>query len=169
MSSRLGGALAPLLLVWLFTAMGNWKTPLVLVAVLGIAWCVAFWPWFRNLPEEMAQVNLAERKLIEAGRAARNEAGHGQVPWARMLAFAQRLGALPHVWVSRLQRQLLSDALADLPEEPPRLELGDRGLADLAAVRLRRDRLPDGRNALGCDHQAPGQALGPAHCRRDRA
>lgn len=84
MSSRLGGALAPLILVWLFTTMGNWKTPVVLVALLGIAWCMGFWPWFRNQPAEMAQVNSAERKLIEAGRAARHQAGHGQVPWARM-------------------------------------------------------------------------------------
>ena len=70
MSSRMGGALAPLLLVWLFAVMGDWKMPLVLVAVLGLAWCAWFWPWFRNLPEEMSQVNRAERKLIEAGRAA---------------------------------------------------------------------------------------------------
>ena len=85
MSSRMGGALAPLLLVWLFAVMGDWKMPLVLVAVLGLAWCAWFWPWFRNLPEEMSQVNRAERKLIEAGRADRAGAGHGDVPWARML------------------------------------------------------------------------------------
>ena len=85
MSSRMGGALAPLLLVWLFAAMGDWKMPLVLVAVLGLAWCALFWPWFRCLPEEMPQVNGEERKLIEAGRADRAGAGHGDVPWARML------------------------------------------------------------------------------------
>jgi ACS family glucarate transporter-like MFS transporter len=85
MSSRLGGALAPLILVSLFAAMGNWQTPLVLVALLGIAWCAGFWPWFRNLPEEMTQVNRAERKLIEAGRATRAGTSHGDVPWARML------------------------------------------------------------------------------------
>jgi ACS family glucarate transporter-like MFS transporter len=85
MSSRTGGALAPLLLVWLFASMGDWKTPLVLVAVLGFAWCAWFWPWFRNLPEEMRQVNREERKLITAGRAKRTGAGHGDVPWAAML------------------------------------------------------------------------------------
>jgi MFS transporter, ACS family, glucarate transporter len=85
MSSRLGGALAPLLLVWLFGTMGNWKAPLVLVAVLGIAWCAGFWPWFRNLPEQMPQVNRAERKLIEAGRSARLGTGHSEIPWAGML------------------------------------------------------------------------------------
>jgi sugar phosphate permease len=85
MSSRLGGALAPLILVRLFASMGDWKWPLILLAALGLAWCGWFWPWFRNLPEEMAQVNHEERKLIEAGRSQRASEGHGQVPWARML------------------------------------------------------------------------------------
>ena len=85
MSSRMGGALAPLLLVWLFGAMGDWKTPLILVAVLGLAWWAAFWPWFRNGPEEMSQVNHAERKLIEGGQAHGAGAAHGDVPWSRML------------------------------------------------------------------------------------
>ena len=80
MSSRMGGALAPLLLVWLFAAMGDWKMPLVLVAVLGLAWCAWFWPWFRNLPEEMPQVNRAERKLIEAGRASAPAPGTATFP-----------------------------------------------------------------------------------------
>src|SRR5262245_15916197 len=44
MSSRLGGFLAPLLIVWLFRAMGDWKAPLVIVAVLGFVWCGAVWP-----------------------------------------------------------------------------------------------------------------------------
>ncbi len=85
MSSRIGGALAPLLLVWLFAAVGDWKIPLVLVAVLGLAWCAGFWPWFRNLPENMPKVNHAERRLIQSGRAPRGDAGHGEVPWGRMM------------------------------------------------------------------------------------
>jgi MFS transporter, ACS family, glucarate transporter len=84
MSSRLGGFIAPLLIVRLFKALGDWKESLVLVASLGLLWCLAFWPWFRNQPEEMPQVNKAERKLIEAGRAGRAALGHGPVPWARM-------------------------------------------------------------------------------------
>jgi ACS family glucarate transporter-like MFS transporter len=91
MSSRMGGALAPLLLVWLFAVMGDWKMPLVLVACLGLAWCALFWPWFRNNPEEMPQVNLQERKLIQAGRAKQPAAGHSGIPVARMLK-------TPSVW-----------------------------------------------------------------------
>lgn len=83
MSSRIGGATAPLLLVPLFGWFGSWKTPLVLVAGLGVLWCAVFWPWFRNRPEQMASVNDAERKLIAAGRVDA-PAAHGSVPWRRM-------------------------------------------------------------------------------------
>ena len=39
MSSRIGGAIAPLLLVWLFAFLGGWKLPVVLLGLLGIVWC----------------------------------------------------------------------------------------------------------------------------------
>src|SRR5207249_1663091 len=81
MSSRIGGAVAPSLLVWLIVLMGNWRAPLVLAAGLGVIWCAGFWPWFRNHPEEMRQVNVAERQLILGGRAARSPGGHAEIPW----------------------------------------------------------------------------------------
>jgi sugar phosphate permease len=81
MSSRLGGAVAPLLLVWLFASWGDWKLPVVFLAALGLLWCSFFWPWFRNQPEEMRSVSKAERKLIHSGRASHAGAGHTAVPW----------------------------------------------------------------------------------------
>ncbi len=84
MSSRVGGFLAPLIIVGLFRAMGDWKMPLVLVAGLGFLWCAVFWPWFRNRPEEMPQVNRQERKRIEAGRMVLSPPSHGSVPWSGM-------------------------------------------------------------------------------------
>jgi ACS family glucarate transporter-like MFS transporter len=66
--SRLGGAVAPLLYLWLFRACGGWAPPFWLLACLGLLWCAGFWPWFRNRPSEMKQVNDAERELIESGR-----------------------------------------------------------------------------------------------------
>ncbi len=84
MSTRLGGLLIPPLLGWLISRWGGWQTPLWIVAALGFVWCLAFWPWFHNRPEEMPQVNAAECQLIVAGRDAR-ALGHGHVPWAKML------------------------------------------------------------------------------------
>ncbi len=68
MFSRLGGAVGPFLFLWLFRFFETWSTPLVVLASLGLVWCAVFWPWFRNRPEEMKQVNEAERDLINAGR-----------------------------------------------------------------------------------------------------
>src|SRR5436309_7933805 len=47
MSSRVGGALAPLLLGGLFYLF-NWQTAVWIVTGLGVLWCVLFWPWYRN-------------------------------------------------------------------------------------------------------------------------
>jgi ACS family glucarate transporter-like MFS transporter len=84
MSSRIGGATAPSLLVWLIAELGDWKAPVVLAAGLGFAWCACFWPWFRNRPEEMTQVKPEELALITSGRAARPASHHGPIPWTRM-------------------------------------------------------------------------------------
>jgi sugar phosphate permease len=91
MSSRVGGFLAPLMLVSLISTMGDWKSPLVIVAGLGVAWCACFWPWFRNRPDQIRQVNRAELKIIEAGRLGKPEPVHNPVPWSRMLK-------MPSVW-----------------------------------------------------------------------
>jgi sugar phosphate permease len=82
--SRLGGALIPFLLFQLFRVCGNWQVPFVHIGGLGVLWCAAFWPWFRNRPEEMRQVNATERQLIAAGRAPR-AGSPGPVPWRRMI------------------------------------------------------------------------------------
>jgi sugar phosphate permease len=65
--SRLGGFLAPHLVLWLFQAFGGWPIPFWLLASLGLFWCAGFWLWFRNRPGEMRMVNVAERDLIMAG------------------------------------------------------------------------------------------------------
>ena len=58
--------------------------PFVLIGGLGLLWCGAFWPWFRDRPEEMPRVNRGERKLIASGRPADPELPQ-PVPWSRML------------------------------------------------------------------------------------
>jgi sugar phosphate permease len=85
MCSRAGGVLAPMLMVWLFHRLGDWRSPLVLGAGLGVMWCLAVWPWLRNRPEEMPRVNAAELALIASGRADWKPAASGRTPWKVML------------------------------------------------------------------------------------
>ena len=93
--SRLGGAVAPLFVVWLITkALGTkeesgWAASIALIAMVGLIWSVLFWAWFRNRPEEMPLLNAAERELISASRPAA-KAG-SPAPWLEMLAS-------PSVW-----------------------------------------------------------------------
>jgi sugar phosphate permease len=84
MFSRWGGALIPFLMAWLFGICGSWPVPFVLIAGLGLVWCAAFWPWYRNRPDDMPQVNRAERKLIAAGRPVAADRP-GPVPWSRLV------------------------------------------------------------------------------------
>ncbi len=83
MASRVGGMLAPLLMVELLEDLGNWRYPLAVGAGLGFFWCLAVGPWFRNRPEESPRVNEAERTLIASGRAARKPATHHGAPGGR--------------------------------------------------------------------------------------
>jgi MFS transporter, ACS family, glucarate transporter len=82
--SRLGGALVPFLFAGMLWFFGTWTTPFWIMAGLGVLWCVVFWPWFRNRPEEMAQVNEAERACIAADRPAA-PSRRAAVPWAALL------------------------------------------------------------------------------------
>jgi MFS transporter, ACS family, glucarate transporter len=90
-SSRIGGSLAPLILVPFFKRFQDWSTPLVLVSSLGLVWCLAYWPWMRNRPEESPGVNPAELKHITTGRTPGRRESHSGVPWGRMLKS-------PNVW-----------------------------------------------------------------------
>lgn len=86
MCSRTGGVLAPMLMVWLFYRLGDWQSPLVIGAGLGVIWCLATWPWLRDRPEQSPRVGAAELALIVAGREARKPAGQsGGPPWKAML------------------------------------------------------------------------------------
>jgi sugar phosphate permease len=85
MFSRLGGFLAPFLFLWFLELFGGrWAPPFLLLASLGLLWCAGFWPWFRNRPAEMPQVNAAERALIAEGETVTTKRP-GPLPWSRIL------------------------------------------------------------------------------------
>jgi MFS transporter, ACS family, glucarate transporter len=87
-SSRLGGALAAPVIRRLIRRFGTWSVALAVAAGLGVLWCIGFWPWFRNRPEQSRWVNAAEVKRIGAGRSGKPAPAHGHIPWRKMLGSA---------------------------------------------------------------------------------
>jgi sugar phosphate permease len=85
--SRLGGALTPIIVVFLIARYG-WRLPFFAFASLGIVWA-AIWFWFyRDSPSEHSMVNAAERQRLQA--ALGNAPGRSRnVPWRRILATRQ--------------------------------------------------------------------------------
>lgn len=85
MAGRLMGGLTPFVWLALVEQMGmSWRAAFWLFGGLGIAWCVAFARWFRNRPQEKAEVNEAELALIQQDRHD-EEGGHRGVPWFKLL------------------------------------------------------------------------------------
>lgn len=98
MGARLGGAAAPLLVV-VVMAFVSWRTAFAIFAMLGVAWAVIFFAWFRDNPREHKSVNAAELELLRDNE--QNLAGHGDVPWAR-------LALHPAIWLLGAQYFCLS-------------------------------------------------------------
>lgn len=80
--SRLGGALAPPLVIALMSIMG-WRGVYWVFAGFGLVWAVFWTSWYRNSPEEHPSVDAEELAFIQKGRAA---ATHSRkVPWALLI------------------------------------------------------------------------------------
>lgn len=98
MGARWGGASAPLLVVAVM-ALVSWRTAFVLFALLGVAWAVVFYWWFRDDPRDHQSVNAGELELLRENE--QNVRGHGDVPWGR-------LATRPTVWLLGAQYFCLS-------------------------------------------------------------
>ena len=69
-ASRLGAAIAPLIVVPLQRALG-WRPVFYIFGVVGVVWAAAWYLWFRDYPREKSGVSEAEiAEIGEAGRAA---------------------------------------------------------------------------------------------------
>ena len=66
MGSRVGGALAPPLVVLLIGLFG-WRAAFLAFGLLGVIWCAFWWRWFRDTPETHPDVTPEELRLIQAG------------------------------------------------------------------------------------------------------
>jgi MFS family permease len=100
----IGGAAAPVASQWLIDGVG-WRWTFAVFALVGVAWAIAFYIWFRDNPSDHPATNEAERALIAEGRKAdlpvqpsddapaadsAPEAGlaHGPIPWSRVFSCA---------------------------------------------------------------------------------
>lgn len=77
-ASRAGGALAPLLIVPVQTALG-WRVSFWIFGATGVAWCAVWWWWFRDDPSTRSGITPAEVAAIGTTAAA----GH-QIPWSQL-------------------------------------------------------------------------------------
>ena len=87
-ASRLGGALAPAILVPIALAWG-WRAVFGGLAVLGIVWAIAWRLWYHDRPAEQPGITAAE--LDEIG-GEHGGSLHRAVPWRRLLH-------LPQLWL----------------------------------------------------------------------
>jgi MFS transporter, ACS family, glucarate transporter len=61
----------------------GWRLPFIEFGVLGFVWCLIWYRWFRNRPEEHSSVNAAEIKVIRDGLPV-HEGSH-KIPWRTFL------------------------------------------------------------------------------------
>ncbi|MGE0607838.1 MAG: MFS transporter [Pirellulales bacterium] len=85
--SLVGGAAAPIAASLLIARIG-WRMSFGVFGSLGVIWCVAFYFWFRDRPEDHPGVNAAELALIQAGRPKVESQSHPPLPWRRILSMA---------------------------------------------------------------------------------
>jgi MFS transporter, ACS family, glucarate transporter len=86
-AGRLGGGLAPLLLVPLEAAAG-WRAVFLILGVAGFLWAMSWQRLIRGRPAEQPGISAAE--LVEIG--ATPPPSHGGTPW-------KKLARLPQLWL----------------------------------------------------------------------
>lgn len=90
-AARAGGAFTPLLVLWVFNTIEgfgipksvSWRWAFVVFGCLGLVWCVLFWRWFKDRPQDHPSVNAAELEMLKG--LGDLGGGHSDVPWGMML------------------------------------------------------------------------------------
>jgi MFS family permease len=79
LSARWGGAFTPLLVGLLFRFM-SWRQAFCAFGLLGVAWAIGFYIWFRDDPRDKKGVNRGELDLLRHNIPS---GGHGNAPWGK--------------------------------------------------------------------------------------
>lgn len=82
MASRLGGAVAPLLVVPLIARLG-WRSTFYVFGAMGVVWAAGWYLWYRDYPDDKRGVSPAELRIIREG--APPPARHLKTPWGRIV------------------------------------------------------------------------------------
>jgi len=98
LSARWGGAFTPPLVAWVMSRVG-WRHSFEIFGLLGVAWGIVFYWWYRDDPLQNPRLNAGERELLR--ESAKLASGHGDVPWGRLLAS-------PAAWLLCMQYFCLS-------------------------------------------------------------
>jgi sugar phosphate permease len=77
------GAAATPPIVFKLVELQGWRLPFIEFGALGVVWCLGWYLWFRDTPEEHASVNAAEIKVIRAGLPVHK--GSHKIPWRAFL------------------------------------------------------------------------------------
>lgn len=92
MAGRFGGGITGFVVMALFyktvvngVEVTHWRHVFWIFGLLGVIWCIAWWWWFRDRPEEHASVNAAELAVIHSDGDQHAGAGHAGVPWGLLL------------------------------------------------------------------------------------
>jgi MFS family permease len=84
MASRVGGAVAPWMVVPILARWG-WRAAFYFFGALGLVWAAAWYVWFRDHPSE--KPGVSKRELDEIGAGSR-PVTHEGLPWGRALRSA---------------------------------------------------------------------------------
>ena len=87
-ASRVGGALAPLLVVPLISYLG-WREAFWLFGSFGLVWAIGWYRWYHNDPRTYPGITAEELKEIGADGAS---PGHRSIPWRTVFGN-------PQVWL----------------------------------------------------------------------
>lgn len=92
--SSIGGAIAPLLVLWLYHSFGSWRPAFLITGALGFLFLLLF-RWFYRRPEEHPRISAEERALILEGRAAGTAADGGpRLGYRTLLSLPQTWGVI---------------------------------------------------------------------------
>src|SRR5215207_3477688 len=82
----IGATATPFIVYRLMEWHGGWRMPFVEFGVVGVLWCLVWYRWFRDTPEQHPSANEAEVGLIRAGSPGREALGHSHgIPWGVFL------------------------------------------------------------------------------------